>query len=235
MDIPESLGKVVVWAAGLPTAPKILLSLVALALTTLFLTLIWAPPKKTQKSVPLSDARRARLIEIARTSPEQQERDRALAALFPPANASKASLDLSTDPMMTIFRIGELALQGKPTDAARFIPALTQIVNDEDQPVRLREEAAHSVAKIGGTAASKALLSVLASPATPPSLRVTALHGPMRFWEEGDTRDAFEESAFLIIGTWSSTTCSTLITQERYKYLPEDFRNAIELCAAQGQ
>lgn len=43
MDWLESLQKLVPWLAGLSTGPKIVVSTIAVAMTTLFLMLIWSP------------------------------------------------------------------------------------------------------------------------------------------------------------------------------------------------
>lgn len=172
----------------------------------------------------IDSVRQERLTDIIRNSTNDLERARALEALMSQAPHA----DFGTNPTMAVFRIGEQALQGKRADAARSLPQLLNIAFDTNQPLRLREEAIHSLAKIGGGEASSALLSILASPAAPADLKAVALHGPPRFWKRDDaTLTNYIGAALFYINIWSPDVCSAISTNSRFKYLETTLHDAV--------
>lgn len=179
--------------------------------------------------------RQERLLEVARDSPDPLERRRALEALFPPSTAgSSTPLELTDDPTMSVFRMGEKALFGSKEEVRvlrESVGALVLIMNDPGKPLRLRDETAHTLAKIGGDEAAAALLAVLAASGSPDDVRTTALHGPTRFWPPGPALDEFNELARLIIHSWPASACRHVTTNLKFKYLEGAIADSVRLCA----
>jgi hypothetical protein len=46
----ETLQKLLPWVTGLPTVPKVIVSIIAIALTALFLVLVWAPQTASESA-----------------------------------------------------------------------------------------------------------------------------------------------------------------------------------------
>jgi trypsin-like peptidase/HEAT repeat protein len=207
----------------------------------------WQVPTTNLIDIPVADQTRAartgkgmdplrkeQLVKTLLESQDPLERARAVEALFPqPSNPGIPLPKLSGDPVMTVFRIGERALFEDVAGSRTFVPMLVDLLSDKDQPIRLREESAHSLAKIGGPEALEALLAALAGLNYPPELKATALHGPGRFWKYRDPPllQQFNDSARLIIDAWAPEKCKEVSQQSSFDYVEESLKNAVILCA----
>jgi len=196
---------------------------------------ILASEDDERKLAAAAAPREERLVQIARDSADRMERARALEALdLPTPSGSPKPLDLGDNPIMSIFRMGERALSGSPDERRRLrdsVSAIAALMNDAGKPVRLRDECAHTLAKIGGDAASAALLAALASRDSPVEIRTTALHGPTRFWPSGMELEGFNVQARYIIHSWPAATCQGVTENLKFKYLEASIADAVVLCA----
>lgn len=139
------------------------------------------------------------------------------------------------------YAVGEMCLSGDRETVRQHVDVLARVMNDPGQNAGMRGEAAHAMAKAGGQKALEALLGVLGSRECPPSLRVTVLRGPGRFWRgegNGAIRDlnAYEEflsGAASAIRTYSQADCELIRQEAELQYCEESIRQAIDAVAGE--
>jgi hypothetical protein len=125
------------------------------------------------------------------------------------------------------FQLGEMALFGRRDDSLEVIDTLIELLSDATQPLRVLEEAVHSVSKIGGAKAFEALTKILAADLMPGDLKAMALHGPGRFWQapefaynpSASLYNKFVSEATAIIDAWPPDLCKSVQQSHIFGYI----------------
>jgi HEAT repeat protein len=133
-----------------------------------------------------------------------------------------------------LFRVGENALRDHEWGLGQ-VPPIVALLERKSEPVDCADQAVHTLAKIGGPAALKALARVLRDPGMPPAVKATALEGPPRFWSDGMFASsaseamipAFIDTAIDAIRHWPPAVRSAVTRSERFEYTAAPLQDTV--------
>ncbi|MDP9078863.1 MAG: DUF4062 domain-containing protein [Bacteroidota bacterium] len=126
---------------------------------------------------------------------------------------------------MSAFQIGEMALLNRRKNAIFVLDYLIAVVKQPEVYAGLKNEALHSVCKIGTKKAFDFLLAVLRED-YPTELKVKALHGPGRFWPSSEFLQ-FAAAALPVIQQWSNDYKIRLQSDLYFQYIRSPLKEAL--------